>query len=139
VPWGEKKEEIRKEQTRISPKSIFRLRLVGQDPQQRIRGPIRRVLLVPDAPKDNRRVVEVLADQLHLLLLGVLEEGFRVGCQLDQGELGPDDDAPLVAQIVEALIVLVMGQPHGGGANLFDEGQVLSGRKRMVRGLVCAM
>ena len=79
--------------------------------------------LVGQAPGDNAGVVVVLHDQLFHLADGVLPPGGHV--LGDVGDLRPDDHAVFVAQIVEVLVVLVVGQPDGVGADLPDQGHIL--------------
>ncbi len=40
----------------------------------------------------------------------------------DVGDLGPNNHADLVAQIIEVLVVLIMSQADGVGTDLFDQG-----------------
>ena len=79
--------------------------------------------LVGQAPAHDGRVVIVLHDQLGHLAESVLPAlGHVLG---DVGDLGPDDHAVFVAQIVEIPAVLVVGQAHGVGAHLPQKGHVL--------------
>ena len=78
--------------------------------------------LVGNAPADDAGVVVVLDDQLFHLADGVLA---AVGHVLtDVGDLGPNNHADLVAQIIEVLVVLIMSQADGVGTDLFDQGHV---------------
>ena len=68
-------------------------------------------------------MVVVLVDELLHLADGV---GAAIGQVLgDVGDLSPDHHAVLIAQVVEVLVVLVMGQPDGVGTQLPDEGHIL--------------
>src|SRR5699024_3308259 len=81
--------------------------------------------LVGDAPEEDGGVVVVLGHQLGHLAEGVVV-GLLAGDEAaDEGDLGPEDEAGVVAQVVEILVVLVVGQADGVGAHLFDEGEVL--------------
>ena len=78
--------------------------------------------LVGNAPAGDAGVVVVLDDQLFHLADGVLA---AVGHVLtDVGDLGPNNHADLVAQIIEVLVVLIMSQADGVGTDLFDQGHV---------------
>ena len=87
---------------------------------------IRRALhgdLVAEAPDDDRGMVVILNDQLRHLADGIVpSSGHMVG---DIGDLSPDDHTPLITEVIEVLIVLVVGQPDGGCANLADQVHVL--------------
>ena len=79
--------------------------------------------LVRDAPADDAGVVVVLDDQFLHLRDGVLAPvGHVLG---DIGDLGPDDHARLIAEVVEILIVLVVRQPDRVRAQLLDELHIL--------------
>ena len=79
--------------------------------------------LVGQAPHGNAGVVVVLADQLLHLGQGV---GTAVGhVHGDVGNLCPDDKALFVAQVIEMLCVLIVGQPDGVGPDFQNEGNVL--------------
>ena len=68
-------------------------------------------------------MVIVLVDQLFHLVDGVLA---AIGQVLgDIGDLSPDHHAVLIAQVVEVLVVLVMGQPDGVGTQFPDERHIL--------------
>ena len=70
-------------------------------------------------------MVVVLADQLGHLADGVVV-GLLAGDEAaDEGDLSPDHEAGVVAQVVEILVVLVVGQADGVGAHFLDEGDVL--------------
>ena len=75
--------------------------------------------LVAQAPHADGGVVIALGHKLGHLADGVFPAaGHVLG---DIGDLRPDDQARLVAQVIEILVVLVMGQPDGGGAHLQDQ------------------
>ena len=79
--------------------------------------------LIGDAPADDAGVVVVLADQLFHLADGV---GTAIGQMLRNiGDLRPDHHAVLVTEVVEILVVLVVGQPDGVRTQLPDEGHIL--------------
>ena len=79
--------------------------------------------LVGHAPADDGGVVVVLVDELLHLADGVFP---AIGQMLgDVGDLCPDHHAVLVAQVVEILVVLVVGQPDGVGTQLPDQRHVL--------------
>ena len=79
--------------------------------------------LVGDPPADDAGVVVVLDDQLFHLADGV---GAAVGHVLrDVRDLGPDDHAHLIAEVIEVLVMLVVGQADGVRAQLLDELHVL--------------
>ena len=79
--------------------------------------------LIGHAPADDGGVVVVLVDQLLHLADGVFP---AIGQMLgDVGDLCPDHHAVLVAQVVEILVVLVVGQPDGVCAQLPDQRHVL--------------
>ena len=79
--------------------------------------------LVGNAPADDACVVVVLDDQLFHLADGVLA---AVGHMLrDVRDLGPDDHADLIAEVVEVLVMLVVSQADGVRAQLLDELHVL--------------
>ena len=79
--------------------------------------------LVGQPPADDGRVVVVLHDQLGHLADRVGPAVFHVFG--DVGDFGPDDQAVLVAQVVEVLGVLIVCQAHGVGAHLAQQGHVL--------------
>ena len=79
--------------------------------------------LVAQAPDHNAGMVVVLRHQLPHLGEGVLPAVRHVPG--DVGNLRPDDQAPLVAQVVEHLVVLVVGQADGVRAHLADQVNVL--------------
>ena len=67
--------------------------------------------LVGNAPADDAGVVVVLVDELLHLADGV---GAAIGQVLgDVGDLSPDHHAVLVTEVVEVLVVLVVGQSDG--------------------------
>ena len=79
--------------------------------------------LVGKPPGDDAGVVVVLDDQLFHLIDGVLPAArHMLG---DVGYLRPDDHAVSVTQVVEVLIVLVVGQTDGVGTDLPDQRHVL--------------
>ena len=79
--------------------------------------------LVGQAPHGDAGVVVVLTDQLLHLGQGI---GTAVGhVHGDVGDLCPDDKALFVAQVIEMLCVLIVGQPDGVGPDLQNEGNVL--------------
>ena len=79
--------------------------------------------LIGDAPADDAGVVVVLVDELLHLADGV---GAAIGQVLgDVGDLSPDHHAVPVTEVVEVLVVLVVGQPDGVGTQLPDEGHIL--------------
>ena len=68
-------------------------------------------------------MVVVLVDELLHLADGV---GAAIGQVLgDVGDLSPDHHAVLVTEVVEVLVVLVVGQPDGVCTQLPDEGHIL--------------
>ena len=72
--------------------------------------------LIGDAPEHDGGVVVVLNDQLLHLLTAMLM-GSVTGLEYaDEGNLGPDSEAQLVAGIVEVLTVLIVGQTNRVGA-----------------------
>ena len=79
--------------------------------------------LVGDAPAHDAGVVVVLGDELGHLADGVVAAVRHV--LADIGDLGPDDHAGFVAQVIEVLVVLVMRQADGVGADFLDERHVL--------------
>ena len=81
--------------------------------------------LVGNAPEADGGVVVVLGDQLGHLADCVVVRGLA-GVELaDERDLGPDDHARLVGQLIEIRVVLVVGQADRVGANLLDQGHVL--------------
>ena len=79
--------------------------------------------LVGHAPADDAGVVVVLLDQLLHLADGVGAPARHM--LADIGDLRPDDHTRLVAQVVEVLVMLVVGKAHGVGAQLLDELHIL--------------
>ena len=79
--------------------------------------------LVGEAPHGDAGMVVVLDDELLHLAQGVGPAVMHV--HGDVGDLGPDHQALLVAEVVEGLGVLIVGQPDGIGTHLEDQGQVL--------------
>ena len=79
--------------------------------------------LVGQPPADDGRVVVVLHDQLGHLADRVGPTVFHVFG--DIRNFRPDDQAVLVAQVVEVLGVLIVCQAHGVGAHLAQQGHVL--------------
>ena len=78
--------------------------------------------LVGDAPDTNGGVVVVLDHQLGHLRDGVLP---AIGHMLRNiGNFRPDHQTSFVAQIIEILIVLIVGQSQGVGSHLLDDGHV---------------
>ena len=75
--------------------------------------------LVGQAPHSNAGVVVILEDQLFHLGQGVGTAVFHV--HGDVGDLCPDDKALFVAQVIEMLCVLIVGQPDGVGPDLQNE------------------
>ena len=67
-------------------------------------------------------MVIVLPDQLAHLLHGVGIEGRGLRNAVNERDLRPQYQAVLVGQLVGLLGVLVMRQPHDGGAKLLDLG-----------------
>ena len=78
--------------------------------------------LVAEAPDRDGGVVVALGDELPHGGEGVLPPVRHV--HGDVGDLRPDHDAVLVAQVVEGLGVLVVCKTHGVGADLPDHGHV---------------
>ena len=79
--------------------------------------------LVAQAPEADGGVVVALGDELGHLRHGILPAlGHVLG---DVGDLRPDDEATLVAEVIEILVVLVVGQTDGGGTHLADQVDVL--------------
>ena len=79
--------------------------------------------LVGKPPHRDAGVVVVLDDEFFHLGQGVGPAIMHV--HRDVGNLGPDDQALLVTQVIEGLGVLVVGQPDGVGAHFQNQGQVL--------------
>ena len=78
--------------------------------------------LVAQAPHEDGRVVIILDDQLlHLAdcIFPAIRHMFG-----NIGNFRPDDHACLITQVVEILVMLVMGQTDGIGADLPDQGHV---------------
>ena len=69
--------------------------------------------LVGDAPEADGGMVVVLNNQLRHLLHAVVVGGGVLAHHADKRNLRPDDEAQLVAGIIEILGVLVMGQANG--------------------------
>ena len=78
--------------------------------------------LVGEAPRGDARMVVALGDQLPHLREGVLPAVFHV--QGDIGDLRPDHDAVFIAQIIEFLGMLIVGQAQGVGAQFPDDGHI---------------
>ena len=79
--------------------------------------------LVGHTPADDGGVVVVLVDELLHLADGIFP---AIGQMLGNvGDLCPDHHAVLVAQVVEILVVLVVRQPDGVGAQFPDQRHVL--------------
>lgn len=68
-------------------------------------------------------MVIILRDELAELREDVLVPFFEL--HRDIGNFRPDDDARLVAEGIEVVVVLIVGKTHGVGAQLADEGKVL--------------
>ena len=81
--------------------------------------------LVLNPPAENRRMVDVLEDQLAQLLLGVLHQSLALG-HLEHRHLGPGQKPQLVAAVIGRLGVLIMGQAYAVCADLGDQGKVLA-------------
>ena len=79
--------------------------------------------LVGEAPHGDAGMVVVLDDEFLHLAQGVGPAVMHV--HGDVGNLGPDHQALLIAEVVEGLGVLIVGQPDGIGTHLEDQGQVL--------------
>ena len=79
--------------------------------------------LVGEPPHRDAGVVVVLHDQFGHLGEGVFPPAVHV--HRDVGDLGPDDKTVFVAEVVEILGVLVVGQAQRVGAQLFDDGHIL--------------
>ena len=79
--------------------------------------------LIGKSPDYDRGVVIILRNELLHLRNGILAAaGHMLG---DIGNLRPDDQAVLIAQIVEILVVLIVSQTDGGGAQFVDEFHIL--------------
>ena len=79
--------------------------------------------LVGESPHDDRGMVVVLDDEfLHLRNSVLSAGGHMLG---DVGNLRPDDKSALIAQVIEILVVLIMGKANGGCAHLADKVDVL--------------
>lgn len=74
-------------------------------------------------PHRNAGMVVVLDNEFLHLVQGVGPAVVHV--HGDVGNLGPDHKALLIAEVIEGLGVLVVGQPDGIGTHLQDQGQVL--------------
>ena len=85
--------------------------------------------LIAETPDRDAGVIIALGDQFPHLAESILPPV----CHMhgDIGDLGPDNDAVFIAEIVELLCVLIMGQPQGVGAQLPDDGHV--GRMVFIR------
>ena len=68
-------------------------------------------------------MVVVLHNQIRHLVVRVPAAVFHVLC--DIGNFRPDDQTVLIAQVVETLCVLIVGQTNGVGAHLPQQGQIL--------------
>ena len=78
--------------------------------------------LVREAPDRNAGVVVALGDQLAHLVERVLPPIRHM--HRDIGDLGPDDDAVFVAEVIKLLRVLVVGQAQRVRAKLADDGHI---------------
>ena len=78
--------------------------------------------LVGEAPDGDGGVVIALGDELPHLVQGVLPSVVHV--HGDVGDLGPDHDAVFVAEVIELLGVLVVGQTQGVGSQLPDDSHI---------------
>lgn len=78
---------------------------------------------VGDAPDDDGGVVVLLIDQFLHLLDGVLVPVLKV--LGDIGDFRPDDHAPLIAEIIEEIVMLVMGKADRVGTDFLDQFHVL--------------
>ena len=79
--------------------------------------------LIGERPANNARVVIILRNELFELRENVFAAlGHAFG---DVRDLRPDDEAVLIAQFVEIVVVLIMSKTHGIGAELQNEGDVL--------------
>ena len=68
-------------------------------------------------------MIVALGDELLHLGDGILPAlGHVLG---DIGDLGPDHHAPLVAEVIEVLVMLIMGQADGVGAHFADDVHIL--------------
>ena len=79
--------------------------------------------LIAQAPANDRRMVIALGHQLPHLIDGVLPSIRHVLC--DVGDFRPDDDAILVAKVIEFLCVLIVGKAHRVGTDFTDNVHVL--------------
>ena len=85
--------------------------------------------LIAETPDRDAGVIIALGDQFPHLAESILPPVCHM--RGDIGDLGPDNDAVFIAEIVELLCVLIMGQPQGVGAQLPDDGHV--GRMVFIR------
>ena len=76
---------------------------------------------IGNTPEADRRMIIILGDQLLHLADAVLV-GRRVRIHhADEGDLRPDNEAQLVAGVIEILGVLIVSQTDGVGSQLLDE------------------
>ena len=80
--------------------------------------------LVGNAPDDDGRMVVLLENKLPHLLDGVLIAVFEM--LGDVGNLRPHDHAFLVAEIVEEIVMLIMGEADGVGTDFLDHRHILN-------------
>src|SRR5206468_3704267 len=81
--------------------------------------------LVVQAPEADRRVIEILLDQLAQLLPGVVLKRLGRADAIHQRQLRPDDDAGAVAQAVLVFGMLIVRHAHNGASNLSNEAVIL--------------
>lgn len=80
--------------------------------------------LVGNAPDDDGRMVVLLENKLPHLLDGVLIAVFEM--LGDVGNLRPHNHAFLVAEIVEEIVMLIMGEADGVGTDFLDHRHILN-------------
>ena len=85
--------------------------------------PMNHRYFIGKSPDDNGRMVVLLTDKLPHLLNGVVIP--MVEMLRDIRDLRPHDNPVLIAEIVEIVVLLIMGKTNGIGSDFLDKSYVL--------------
>ena len=75
--------------------------------------------LVGKAPDHDGGMVVILGNQFHHLAAGVVHAAVHMGG--DVGDLSPNYQTALITEVIEILVVLIVGKSNGGGTHFADQ------------------